>query len=83
MGEAVENVIDGSPCRNVQQHHARRLQLLAKRGEVLDFGKTCLLEFIGRAVARRANDAESFFQRLESKSTAHLAKADHTQLTAV
>jgi hypothetical protein len=83
LGQADEDVIDGPPCRNVQQHHARRLQLLAKRGELLNLDKTRLFELIGRAIAGQANDAESFFERLESKSAAHLAKADHTKFTAI
>ena len=83
MGQAVEDLVDGPPCGNVQQYYARRLQLLAKRGEVRNLDKTRLLEFIGSAIARRANDAKSFFERLESKSPAHLAKTDHTEFTAV
>jgi hypothetical protein len=83
LGQPVQNVIDGSPRRNVQQHHARRLQLLAKPGERLDLDKTRLLQLIGRAAAGQADDAHSSLERQEGKSTAHLAKTDHTKFTAV
>src|SRR4051812_460773 len=67
-GRAGRDVTAAPPCRHVQQHHARRLQLLAKRGELLNLDKTRLFELIGRAIAGQANDAESFFERLEGKS---------------
>jgi hypothetical protein len=83
LDQAVENVIDNSPRWNVQQHHARRLQLLAKRGDVRNLDKTRLLELVARAIAGQTHDAHSSFERLEGESTAHLAKTDYTQFADV
>jgi hypothetical protein len=80
FAELLQDLVHRRPGRHVEEHRARRGELVAERFEVLNLGEARGHQVLGRAAAARADHLDALLERLVRQAAAHAAQADHAEL---